>query len=49
MRFGYPMATGREENCSAGWGGDTEAHFPNPPPPASLAAVTGGGVQGGGA
>ena len=30
-----------------GGGGDTEAHFPNPPP--SLAAVTGGGVQGGGA
>ena len=28
-------------------GGDTEAHFPNPPP--SLAAVTGWGVQGGGA
>ena len=25
--------TGREENCSAGGGGgDTEAHFPNPPP-----------------
>ena len=37
----------REENCSAGGGGDTEAHFPNPLP--SLAAVTGGGVQGGGA
>ena len=38
----------REGNCSAGGGGDTEAHFPNQPPP-SLAAVTGRGVQGGGA
>ena len=35
--------TGQEENCSAGGGGgDTEAHFPNPPPP-SLPAVTGEG------
>ena len=36
---------GRKLLC--GGGGDTEAHFPNPPP--SLAAVTGVGVQGGGA
>ena len=29
-----PSGAGREENCSAGGGGgDTEAHFPNPPPP----------------
>ena len=27
------LCPGREEHCSAGGGGDTEAHFPNPPPP----------------
>ena len=31
---------GREENCSAGGGGDTEAHFPNPPPPSAGVHVT---------
>ena len=31
--FGGHSVAGREENCSAGGGGgDTEAHFPNPPP-----------------
>ena len=42
---------GREEkNCSAGgWGGDTEAHFPNPPPSLLGRRDRRGGVQGGGA
>ena len=44
-RFCFTIVlTRREENCSARGGGDTE-----PPPPPSLAAVTGRGVQGGGA
>ena len=34
----HPM-DGREENCSAG-GGDTEAHFSNPPPPLAGVHVT---------
>ena len=42
-----PFPEGREENCSGG-GGHGSPFSPNPPPP-SLAAVTGGGVQGRGA
>ena len=45
-REGMPGATGQggKKIALRGGGGDTEAHFPNPPP--SLAAVTGGEVQG---
>ena len=39
----------REENCSAGGGGVTRRPIFPTPCPRSLAAVTGGGVQGGGA
>ena len=41
------MVLGGKKIALRGGEGDREAHFPNPPP--SLAAVTGGGVQGGGA
>ena len=37
---------GREENCSAGGGGDMEAHFPNPPPPRLLGRRDGRGGSG---
>ena len=36
-----PPQGGKKIALRGGWG-DTEAHFPNPPP--SLAAVTGGGI-----
>ena len=47
-RSGGPSQPGREENCSAGGGGgDTEAHFPNPPGRGcpTCRAAGGGGVN----